>query len=464
MALSGGQNGKKRCGVTELPDCILESIVSLLPLKAAVETSLVCPQWRHLSRPILKRRNLEFDYLNVFGITYPNHDHDVEKMRRDFVRRVDKFLQQYEGNKVDSFKLLHCFLFPEYHAILDGWIRFAITKGVEQVDLRPSLCSNPQDYYLFPHRLLSEQLSAGSPLNLKYLSLENCTLRPPLDFHGFNQLTTLHLNQVIVGPSLMENLFSVCPLLESLTLNWCQMTRPSHLNVVAGDRLTDLKVLNCNEGTKLEISALNLASLEYIPCYFSRFVSMKTPRLERIYFSDTRVRGTILPKALVQFALCPGLEILHLQMPGETFRFRSLPAFGNLKLLNLSIDVTRFYRKDKDDLDPVCVLHLLEAAPVLEELVMTVNGLSDLSWTNDQRAMMIPSRFTHDHLKLVTMQSFKANWYQLALAICILENTPNLQMMVVAIDQSANMYSKQHIGVVQVKLMGVKTNAQIIYL
>lgn len=100
------------CGVTDLPDCILESIVSLLPLKDAVDTSLVCPQWRHLSRPILKRRNLEFDFLNVLGIRYPNHGHDMEKMRLDFVRRVTKYMQQYEGNKVDSFKLLHCFLLP----------------------------------------------------------------------------------------------------------------------------------------------------------------------------------------------------------------------------------------------------------------------------------------------------------------------------------------------------------------
>ncbi|KAL6128259.1 hypothetical protein ACLB2K_071615 [Fragaria x ananassa] len=383
--------------------------VSLLPLQDAVNTILASPpQWKTLSHPILTRRNLEFNYLNVLGRNYRGTVFDVTARARAFVRRVSKYLQQYQGNKVESLKI-DC-----YHGIkvksktevrLHEWIRFAIMKSVEELHVRPGWCSmSHRDLIIFP--LLS---LVGSTSNLKHLLLERCILRQqsPTDFDGFKLLTTLRLNEVALDNCLMANLLSVCLLLESLTLDrCCRMYDKSFLDFdlpVVCDRLTDLKVL---QGTGL--------------CRGNELVKIS--------------------EALVQFASCPALETLHLRIPAETPRISSFQTYGNLKQLNLDLDLDRKRRKDNDDVDVNCVLDLLKAAPLLEEFTITTQNGQDLSKTNP-RETRNRSGFTNDHLRMVKMQGFTGNWYERELAICILE-----------------------ISVVEEKLKGVRTDAQIILL
>ncbi|KAL6131419.1 hypothetical protein ACLB2K_069795 [Fragaria x ananassa] len=439
--VGSGEKGKRtRCGITELPNCVMVNTILASP-----------PQWKTLSHPILTRRNLEFNYLNVLGRNYRGTVFDVTARARAFVRRVSKYLQQYQGNKVESLKI-DC-----YHGIkvksktevrLDEWIRFAIMKSVEELHVRPGWCSmSHRDLIIFP--LLS---LVGSTSNLKHLLLERCILRQqsPTDFDGFKLLTTLRLNEVALDNCLMANLLSVCLLLESLTLDrCCRMYDKSFLDFdlpVVCDRLTDLKVLQgmYMYGTNVNISALNLTSLEFIAYVGCSCSFLQSPQLARIYFSGTGLcRGNELVKiseALVQFASCPALETLHLRIPAETPRISSFQTYGNLKQLNLDLDLDRKRRKDNDDVDVNCVLDLLKAAPLLEEFTITTQNGQDLSKTNP-RETRNRSGFTNDHLRMVKMQGFTGNWYERELAICILE-----------------------ISVVEGKLKGVRTDAQIILL
>lgn len=56
-------------------------------------------------------------------------------------------------------------------------------------------------------------------------------------------------------------------------------------------------------------------------------------------------------------------------------------------------------------------------------LAIIVSRLDLSEQTNDQREMRNP-QFTSNHLKTVG-----GNWYDTELAICILENTPKLEML-----------------------------------
>jgi hypothetical protein len=264
------------------------------------------------------RPNLEFDIPNIFGGKYAGLVEEHEEYnclpllidnfdRQCFVRRVNELLELYSGNKVDSLKVAF-FFDGEYTAILDKWIHFAITKGAQVLDLQ--LFQNglfeSENYYVFPHWLLSD-LNVST---LKHLSLQRCVLKPPTDFDRFLQLTTLCLNKVIVDPVFMAHLFSVCVLLESLSLCNCQVC--SNLIVGPSLRLNDLKVLMCGYLEKIEIDAVNLSSLEY-DGDIVKISCMRTPQLVRFFFKGCyKICG--LPYALAQLALCPGLETLHLQM------------------------------------------------------------------------------------------------------------------------------------------------------
>nr|XP_011470632.1 PREDICTED: uncharacterized protein LOC105353299 [Fragaria vesca subsp. vesca] len=357
MVISGEQEKRRRrCGITELPDCIMESIVSLLPLKDAVNTILASPpHWKTLSHPtILTRRNLELNYFNVFGSKSRGKGPldgcmQLQQCRqcRDFSRRVSKYLQQYQGIKVDSFRLqCRSPVDVESHVSLDEWIRFAIRKGVEELHLTllvlPSVFVCPS-VYVFP-----PSLHVASTSNLKHLSLESCKLRHATA--DFGQLTTLSLREVVFDQSLMPNLFSVCVLLESLTLNRC----------------------------RIQVGPL-----------------------------------------------VAGLETLHLHITPRSPRSSSIPTYGNLKQLSLDIDVSLM----QDIVDVNFVLDLLEAAPYLEELVIILI-YGDCSKPN-QREIRNHSGFTNDHLRMVKLLGLKGYWYETELAICILEISPKLEMLVI---------------------------------
>ncbi|KAL6136302.1 hypothetical protein ACLB2K_061598 [Fragaria x ananassa] len=224
--------------------------------------------------------------------------------RQVFIRRVHEFLRLYSGKKVDTLKVsFH--LDGEHAADLDEWIRFAIEKGAQVLDLElfnPFLGRGyPHHDYDFPHQLL--QLS--NPSSLKHLSLRRCVLKS-LPYQ-FNQLTTLELREVILDENFIACLFSNCLLLERLTLSNCKVGRQS-LIITDHPRLTDLKVLynlySWGCGAKLEIYAANLVSLEHAGYDIS---CIKAPRLARLYLSDGF-------EGLAHFASCPRLESLYMLM------------------------------------------------------------------------------------------------------------------------------------------------------
>lgn len=423
--------GETKASINELPECIISSILSLLTIKDAVDTTLISCQWRHRwLYPILTRPNLQFDIANIYGSR-----HDVgllstgtdgchfklmkQFQSRDFVRRVNTFLQLYRGNKINSFKVAF-FFDRESACIIDNWLRFAITKGVEVLDLYLFGCGTTIDKaYVFPCQLFSE-LNA---LTLTHLSLGGCVLRPPpAECYGFNQLRTLCLHDVRVDETFVAHLSSsVCLLLESLALMGCVVG--SHLVVTGSSTLKDLKVIGCRRLKTLKISAVNLVNFDYSGNILALSL-IKTPTLVRIHFVVHSIDK--LSYALNQFASSPGLEILHLRFPPHMESPQTLPTIKNLKQLNLDIFT---YQQSTKDVDLVCVLNLLKATPLLEELIITVSQPKYLENQLDVRNL---SGFTHDHLRKVKLQGFQCIPYELEFVMCILKCMTKLEMMVIS--------------------------------
>ncbi|KAL6126960.1 hypothetical protein ACLB2K_075005 [Fragaria x ananassa] len=313
--------------MNKLPDSILEScIIPLLPMREAVETSLISRRWRHLWRhSVLTRRNLEFDYPNVFGTDYQVVFKSLRwRVNDDLDKFMKEYMELYQGEKIDSLKVQQkSYLLPISTRNLDAWVRLAIAKGVEDIQLllnRPYLAS-----YVFPYQLLFQGSSS-----LKHLALCDCILRqPPPDFDRFSNLRSLSLSYVTLDQIFMAHLFSNCLFLESLKIKNCHGL--SHLNVV-GDRLSDLKLSHCGG---IEISAPNLVSLEFCGD-FSSIISVTTsPRLARILADVERMRPAV-HSCLASF---PELETLHLQYRDGGYRLSQISSditFRNLKQLSLN--------------------------------------------------------------------------------------------------------------------------------
>ena len=118
--------------------------------------------------------------------------------RNKFIKRVNYILKLLRGSNLDEFRV--CFEFnKDFKDLIDGWVDFAISKGVKRLELDFSptrACLGPKRY-TFPHdRFTSVKTSVGV----------SC----------IKSLTSLTLLYVNVTGELLEHFISNCPLLERL--------------------------------------------------------------------------------------------------------------------------------------------------------------------------------------------------------------------------------------------------------
>ena len=121
---------------------------------------------------------------------------------------------------------------------------------------------------------------------------------------------------------------------------------------------------------------------------------------------------------LTKLTSCPALSTLHLVISDEVPQMpQNSLTFKNLKLLKL--DLCTF------DFELGSVLHILRAAPLLEELLMTVHAADYLG---DMKNL---STFSHNRLRKIKMQGFQGMWSEIEFAICLLKLATKLELMVI---------------------------------
>ncbi|VVA13584.1 Hypothetical predicted protein [Prunus dulcis] len=155
--------------ISQLPDVILISILSLLGIREAARTCVLSKRWICVWKQITC---LNFD--DIDALSKP------QKKRRQRVKTtssynwVNQVLQLHQGPSLDEFKIRSSSLdYSPSSSEIDNWIEFAMWRRVQglEIDLeagRRSRFSSPS--YIFPDKPFRSPFGISCIKSLKHLS------------------------------------------------------------------------------------------------------------------------------------------------------------------------------------------------------------------------------------------------------------------------------------------------------
>lgn len=276
--------------LSTLPESLLITILSLLPTKEAVRTSVLSKRWIKLWTYI---DNLNFDVSLLppqlhYKKTY------LDRLRRElryakkqqrahlFITIVDQFMQAYRSIKIEKLRIAFC-LFSEHSNSLNEWISSSISAGVEnlEIDMQADMIYLADEGMVAPYEFPLHFLANRSVPCLKHLRLIQCNLRGD-DFTGFKALTFLHLEHVTLVDEQLENLLEHCAHLEKLRLIMCSKLVTLKIKCSL-DHLKYLMVFGCIRLEKIELHARNLESFVCGTTILISITSQNAPNLVKCY-------------------------------------------------------------------------------------------------------------------------------------------------------------------------------------
>ncbi|RZC43802.1 hypothetical protein C5167_036746 [Papaver somniferum] len=317
------KKGRREDRISRLPDALLQHILSFLPTKCTVCTSVLSKRWRNIwtGVPVLsfldwpcfapkEKRLLEVERLLSFM------DKRLPTIHHDNMPNIQKFY-------------LHLSEFISYESPVNAWITTLVSCKLEELTLVAFI----GEVSLFPPSfLISKSLTT---LDLKmYIEF-----KPP-GLVYLPQLKILRLTYIkFTNMDLTLKFFSGCPVLEQLSLDkcsWGDMVVSILFPVLKCLSITNYSGTPHLEGSRVKIHAPNLVSLNYVEtvnktsdltsCSSLADSNIHFPYLYQ-YFPERR--GQVCSRTAKLLAGLSNVKLLKLS--GETFEALS---FADERLAN----------------------------------------------------------------------------------------------------------------------------------
>uniref|UniRef100_A0A0A9F0D8 F-box domain-containing protein n=1 Tax=Arundo donax TaxID=35708 RepID=A0A0A9F0D8_ARUDO len=400
--------------LSDLPMDILHSIISRLPIRQAVRTSILSKNWKHVW---CFRTNLKFSFKSLVhkkgsGIPRSFISEHV------FIQRVDAVLKQHSGI-VEKMEVQFSPLHNEHAEHIDRWVQFAIASKTKQLILDFELQYPTKEPYSFPFQLFD----ATSGSHLQSMKLGSVSLKQPGNIKVFLNLKKLELVDVNINDEELKFMLFNCNVLEFIGISRCKMLTTLHTPRPV-NHLKHLQVSHCPllQGIELNFGLITLeyegALMQLAPPSTLRNVSIKSSDIgSALTYMFTEWPST-LPRLETLTLRCE--ELKRTTLPNKPLKF--------LYLRHLRLELNFVSPGERTDvLDLAC---LLEAAPVMEKLEvhMWVDYKLKRYRKRHSELRSLPSH-PHSHLKLVCVTGFYGQKDQLELALHILRNSPVLEAM-----------------------------------
>ncbi|KAJ4951986.1 hypothetical protein NE237_028818 [Protea cynaroides] len=370
--------------LSNLPENILEDILSRLSTRDVVRTSVLSTMWRYkwISVPHLIFSD------ECIPISAGSLGHDK------LVKIVYHVLLLHRGPvvtfKISSLQLQSC-------SEIDSWMLYLSFNTVKEFKLQ---ISKPERHNIPPCLFSFTQLI--------HLILVGCIIELPVTFQGFSCLKSLGFQKVTLSNATLERLVSTCPQLEMLKL--VDIDGPTHIEL-SNPKLKYLTI----SGKFIDICLKDLTSLVSADFYATNAAHPDQQRTINI----TNILSSVLG---IQKLVMQGWFLQSLVIDDVPRRLPS--TYDHLKSISFSLNVEDM----KEILVAIC---LLNSSPNLQEVEILIWGnrefaivpVMDLQEAKDQLGC------TFNKLRVVTMSKLLGMEFELELVKFILANSPMLERM-----------------------------------
>ncbi|MBA0737756.1 hypothetical protein Gogos_011204 [Gossypium gossypioides] len=392
--------------ISSFPDHILCSILSFLPIKEAVRTSIISNKWRYLFASI---STIVFDRSLLRGLT----DRNVDSFK-NFVNRLLKFPDQVS---LDCFRLheIASWNDGDHDFDVSGWICGAVCRGVKEIDL-----------YLdnFCHTLPALLFTCHSLVTLK-LNAEGSKIEVPSDV-CLGNLKTLQLRNSVVDGDSIHRLISNCHVLEDLAFIECFLAYAGALNIQTPSlkRLVlDFDVVEYRDfNYVVVINAPNLVYFQYTDAVAEGYALCNMKSLEKADISIYRFDSSDCETSathLIQ-GICT-VRSLSLTVDEVIFRTCRLPIFHNL--------IEFEYRGLGFNGRETWLVEFLHCAPNLKTLTLNFLVVAETQWK--VLLMEVPSCLSL-HLKEIEFSCFDT--HMIEMVNYFLDNAMVLKKLIISMD------------------------------
>ncbi|KMS98482.1 hypothetical protein BVRB_4g091770 isoform A [Beta vulgaris subsp. vulgaris] len=400
----GSEEGEDR--ISGLPDHIICHILSFLPTKYAVATSILSARWKYLWTSVAI---LDFDarlHRELYPLININANQGSEITFQNFVNRV---MLLNDIPHIQKFRLIYeCHNSP---APICTWLHVAISRDILELELDFFL-SVQKEFIRFPRKFFMSN-------TLVVLKLSRMPFTVP-SFVCFPMLKILEIRRVMyLDDKCTQNLLLGCQVLEELVIEETTREKPRVIDI----SIHTLKYFSFSYKFVTDISVdcpykffINAPNLEYFHVKGRISDEFVVKNLETLINAHLDLRHTAVPAD--NYSLChqrvcnlfKGLANTKLLMLSNDLvqllcavHDLNLPRFFNLTTLSLGIGVDFCWKK--------LVIEFIKCSPDLEVLILNnkqgiIRDIDELRKT-PPRSM---PEYLLSHLKNIFIQEIYSNF------------------------------------------------------